>query len=217
MIGDHSSCNIMKKISVRFLDHALAAPAVPRIFSGGKFLSLNHGRHAERCDRMCWLLLGERAEKFLKCTLIYSSNDLIFQEIHLSNSLFSSHLKCIAILNFFWKARFFLSWHFLIFQAASPACAELEMVVVDWLARMMNMPEHFMHDSGKGGGVLQVSFRENGVLKFYKIISWLEPLSSDFRIKLRLDNRESRVHPKNALWFQLSIFLMKQRHTSDRS
>lgn len=41
--------------------------------------------------------------------------------------------------------------------AASPACAELEMVVLDWLARMMNLPETFMHDSGKGGGVLQGS------------------------------------------------------------
>uniref|UniRef100_A0A1I8G246 Aromatic-L-amino-acid decarboxylase n=1 Tax=Macrostomum lignano TaxID=282301 RepID=A0A1I8G246_9PLAT len=41
--------------------------------------------------------------------------------------------------------------------AASPACAELEMLVLDWLAKMTHMPHHFQHESGLGGGVMQGS------------------------------------------------------------
>jgi aromatic-L-amino-acid decarboxylase len=40
--------------------------------------------------------------------------------------------------------------------ATSPACTELETVVVDWLAELLGMPDHFRTDN-RGGGVLQDS------------------------------------------------------------
>ncbi|XP_076135671.1 aromatic-L-amino-acid decarboxylase [Alosa pseudoharengus] len=42
--------------------------------------------------------------------------------------------------------------------AASPACTELETVMLDWLGKMLNLPEDFIAGtSGKGGGVIQGS------------------------------------------------------------
>lgn len=42
-------------------------------------------------------------------------------------------------------------------QAASPACTELETVMLDWLGKMVNLPEEFLAGKdGQGGGVIQV-------------------------------------------------------------
>ena len=41
-------------------------------------------------------------------------------------------------------------------QASSPACTELEIVMMDWLAKLIKLPEAFM-SSGLGGGVIQVN------------------------------------------------------------
>lgn len=38
--------------------------------------------------------------------------------------------------------------------ATSPACTELETLVLDWLVEMLDLPQHFRSDSG-GGGVIQ--------------------------------------------------------------
>jgi histidine decarboxylase len=45
------------------------------------------------------------------------------------------------------------------FQASSPACTELEAVVMDWLAKMIGLPNDFLHSHAdtNGGGVIQVS------------------------------------------------------------
>ena len=40
--------------------------------------------------------------------------------------------------------------------ATSPACTELEMVVLDWLVDLLGLPEHF-RSAGPGGGVIQDS------------------------------------------------------------
>src|SRR6202044_4122416 len=40
--------------------------------------------------------------------------------------------------------------------ATSPACTELETLVLDWLAKMLALPETFL-STGKGGGVIQDS------------------------------------------------------------
>ena len=41
---------------------------------------------------------------------------------------------------------------------ASPACTELEMVMMDWLGKMLQLPEEFLFSGpGRGGGVIQVS------------------------------------------------------------
>jgi len=43
-------------------------------------------------------------------------------------------------------------------QASSPACTELEAVVMDWLAKMIGLPNDFLHSHADttGGGVIQV-------------------------------------------------------------
>ena len=39
---------------------------------------------------------------------------------------------------------------------ASPACTELEMVMMDWLGKMLDLPEEFLFSGpGQGGGVIQ--------------------------------------------------------------
>ncbi|KAL5281294.1 amd family protein [Megaselia abdita] len=44
----------------------------------------------------------------------------------------------------------------------SPACTELEVVVMDWLAKFLNLPQHFLHSSsGSGGGIIQGSASES--------------------------------------------------------
>lgn len=42
--------------------------------------------------------------------------------------------------------------------ATSPACTEVEMVVLDWFVELLGLPDHFRHaHAGPGGGVLQDS------------------------------------------------------------
>ncbi|GAA50785.1 aromatic-L-amino-acid decarboxylase [Clonorchis sinensis] len=43
--------------------------------------------------------------------------------------------------------------------AANPACTELEVVMMDWLAKMLHLPEEFL-SGGNGGGVIQGSCSE---------------------------------------------------------
>lgn len=41
-------------------------------------------------------------------------------------------------------------------QICSPACTELEVIVMDWLGKFLNLPEAFLNCSeGPGGGVIQ--------------------------------------------------------------
>lgn len=50
----------------------------------------------------------------------------------------------------------FLCFQFFL-QIASPACTELEVIMLDWLGKMLDLPEEFLACSGgKGGGVIQV-------------------------------------------------------------
>jgi hypothetical protein len=43
-------------------------------------------------------------------------------------------------------------------QIASPACTELEVVMMDWLGKMLDLPKEFLASTGgKGGGVIQVN------------------------------------------------------------
>ncbi len=44
---------------------------------------------------------------------------------------------------------------------ASPACTELEVVMMDWLAKMLDLPDYYLASSGGlGGGVIQVTASE---------------------------------------------------------
>jgi aromatic-L-amino-acid decarboxylase len=43
-------------------------------------------------------------------------------------------------------------------QIASPACTDLEVVMMDWLGQLLGLPSQFLACSGgTGGGVIQVS------------------------------------------------------------
>ncbi|XP_060584603.1 aromatic-L-amino-acid decarboxylase-like [Ruditapes philippinarum] len=44
--------------------------------------------------------------------------------------------------------------------AASPACTELEIVVLDWIGKLIKLPSAFLHEGGQGGGVIQGSASE---------------------------------------------------------
>ncbi|XP_076267107.1 histidine decarboxylase [Rhynchophorus ferrugineus] len=45
--------------------------------------------------------------------------------------------------------------------ASSPACTELEMIVMNWLGKMIGLPEDFLHrKDGDGGGVIQTTASE---------------------------------------------------------
>ena len=52
-----------------------------------------------------------------------------------------------------------LTWRTLrLLQASSPACTELETIVMDWLGKMLGLPGEFLHSNKTtmGGGVIQV-------------------------------------------------------------
>lgn len=41
---------------------------------------------------------------------------------------------------------------------SSPACTELEVVTMNWLGKLLGLPEEFLNcSSGPGGGVIQVN------------------------------------------------------------
>ncbi|XP_032804990.1 aromatic-L-amino-acid decarboxylase-like [Petromyzon marinus] len=50
--------------------------------------------------------------------------------------------------------------------ASSPASTELELVMTDWLATMLSLPDTFRHDhpEGRGGGVIQTTVSESNLL-----------------------------------------------------
>ena len=46
------------------------------------------------------------------------------------------------------------------FKASSPACTELETIVMDWLGKMIGLPNKFLHSNKEthGGGIIQVMY-----------------------------------------------------------
>ncbi|XP_074032480.1 histidine decarboxylase isoform X2 [Leptinotarsa decemlineata] len=49
--------------------------------------------------------------------------------------------------------------------ASSPACTELEMVVMNWLGKMIGLPEDYLHKKGgSGGGVIQTTASESTLI-----------------------------------------------------
>uniref|UniRef100_A0A8C9QR91 Aromatic-L-amino-acid decarboxylase n=1 Tax=Spermophilus dauricus TaxID=99837 RepID=A0A8C9QR91_SPEDA len=54
-----------------------------------------------------------------------------------------------------------IGFHTINSYAASPACTELETVMMDWLGKMLQLPEEFLAGTtGEGGGVIQGSASE---------------------------------------------------------
>jgi hypothetical protein len=47
--------------------------------------------------------------------------------------------------------------HAVCLQITSPACTELEVAMMDWLGKLIELPQEFLNCSdGPGGGVIQV-------------------------------------------------------------
>ncbi|KAI0768182.1 aromatic-L-amino-acid decarboxylase [Trametes elegans] len=47
---------------------------------------------------------------------------------------------------------------------SSPACTELEQVVMDWCAKLIGLSEHFLNRTGVGGGVIQTTASEAAIV-----------------------------------------------------
>jgi len=62
-------------------------------------------------------------------------------------------------------------------QASSPACTELESLVMDWLGKMIGLPADFLHarSDSLGGGVIQVRSFIKNLLDFDFVIKWAFP------------------------------------------
>ncbi|KAK0212488.1 pyridoxal phosphate-dependent transferase [Desarmillaria ectypa] len=48
--------------------------------------------------------------------------------------------------------------------ASSPACSELEVIVIDWAAKLLGLAPSFMNESGIGGGVIQSSASDSAMV-----------------------------------------------------
>ncbi|KAK1398553.1 Tryptophan decarboxylase [Heracleum sosnowskyi] len=76
-----------------------------------------------------------------------SPNFFAFFPATISNAAFHGEMLCTAlnVVGFNW--------------ICSPAATELEMIVMDWLAKLFNLPQSFLF-AGEGGGVIQGSTSE---------------------------------------------------------
>lgn len=73
--------------------------------------------------------------------------------------------KCsvaIILLVFLYACKFDCLHLLFNLQASSPACTELESIVMNWLGKMIGLPDDFLHIPGvsKGGGVIQTTASE---------------------------------------------------------
>lgn len=99
--------------------------------------------------------------------------------------ILSSALACIGF-----------SW------AASPACTELEMVMMDWLAKMLGLPASFLFSSGgDGGGVIQGTASEATVVAL-------------LAARTKAIKRELEVHPD---WTPAMVIDKLIAYTSEQS
>lgn len=74
-------------------------------------------------------------------------------------------------------------------QIASPACTELEMKVLDWLADMMGLPDHFKFSESKyGGGVIHGTASEATLVAL--LVARSKKLN-ELKIANKLDNNNN--------------------------
>ncbi|CAF3610385.1 unnamed protein product [Adineta steineri] len=79
--------------------------------------------------------------------------------------------------------------------ASSPACTELEVIMMDWLAKMIGLPDDFLHSNAQsaGGGVIQttaseatlvalLAAREEAICRIQAKFSFLSPAEINGRL-----------------------------------
>lgn len=130
-------------------DHPLAQPILLCLLPSCFLLPCHVGRHAVWSHRLHWILLGN---KCLLWICIWAKTVCMFSPYLYANNNLRFHLD--------WLVDWLIDLYILgaCFQAASPACTELETVMLDWLGKMLQLPEYFLAGThGHGGGVIQVS------------------------------------------------------------
>uniref|UniRef100_A0A2K6F976 Aromatic-L-amino-acid decarboxylase n=1 Tax=Propithecus coquereli TaxID=379532 RepID=A0A2K6F976_PROCO len=89
--------------------------------------------------------------------------------------------------------------------AASPACTELESVMMDWLGKMLELPEAFLAgNTGKGGGVIQGSASEATLVAL---------LAARTKVTRRLQAASPELTP-GAIMEKLVAYTSDQAHSS---
>ncbi|KPM04791.1 Pyridoxal-dependent decarboxylase-like protein [Sarcoptes scabiei] len=93
---------------------------------------------------------------------------------------------------------------------AAPACTELEMRMMDWLASALGLPEHFFFQHGPGGGVIQTTASESTLIAM---------LGARTKILLQqgLDNRfdaDDDSNQRHQILSRLVAYTSDQSHSS---
>ena len=75
---------------------------------------------------------------------------------------FSHYFTNLMVFNLIQQVKKFYKFIIQNFQAASPACTELETIVLDWFGKAMGLPSDFLSSTpnSEGGGVIQSSASE---------------------------------------------------------
>ncbi|XP_015922983.1 aromatic-L-amino-acid decarboxylase [Parasteatoda tepidariorum] len=81
---------------------------------------------------------------------------------------------------------------------SSPACTEMEMVMMDWLAKALKLPEHFLFESkGVGGGIIQGTASEATLVALLgarsRILNQFKDTSLDKLVAYASDQSHSSV------------------------
>ncbi|KAI8491606.1 hypothetical protein Bbelb_308060 [Branchiostoma belcheri] len=97
-------------------------------------------------------------------------------------------------------------------KASSPACTELETVVLDWLGKMLQLPECFLAGtSGEGGGVIQVSLKViQGTASEATLVALLAARSKAVQ-KLKTEHPDLSDHD---IMSKLIMYTSDQAHSS---
>ncbi|KRZ19819.1 Aromatic-L-amino-acid decarboxylase [Trichinella pseudospiralis] len=86
---------------------------------------------------------------------------------------------------------------------SSPACTELEMVMMDWLAKLLNLPEYFLYShSGPGAGMIQ------GTASECVLFSMLAAKNKTYK-KYETENKQHHICEKT-----LIAYCSDQAHSS---
>ena len=88
---------------------------------------------------------------------------------------------------------------------ASPACTEMEIVTLDWLAKFLNLPDKFLMSNKKspGGGVIQGSAGESATVVLLAAIA-----KTKKRLALKnLERGKCVVYCKNNIFFLIHLLI----------
>jgi aromatic-L-amino-acid decarboxylase len=97
--------------------------------------------------------------------------------------------------------------------SASPACTELEAVMMDWSAKLFGLSPAFLNTSGVGGGVLQVRRLTSPSLRVFSTDAAQTTASDSCLVAVVAARaRYMRAHPDAALQ-QLVLYTTTQTHS----